>query len=254
MNETKHLLLLNMKLDYLLNRKVFFFFIIFLIAAIIAFWPGYFGRIFGPMDSHLHRHGIAMTLWCIMLIGQALLIKTNQKAFHRIVGYGSYFLVPFLAFAAFDLVNHLFYGAPRLGVGHLYFIALSVNSIFAFLIIYALAIYFRKQSTVHARFMVCTVFPLFSPITDRLIYRFFRSLIPYAPEIAGSPIVPFFGFVLADIILVGLLIWDWKSSKRLWVFGSALIVVFAYQFSVMNFYKYEFWYRFCIWFVNLPLD
>lgn len=241
-------------MDAFLNRRVFVAFIIFLFAAITAFWPGYFGRIFAPLDTHLHRHGIAMILWCMMLITQAILIRKRQFTIHRWVGYSSYVLVPIMAFTAFDLVNHLFYGATRLAVGHYYFIALSVNAIFAFLILYGLAIYFRKQPLIHARFMVVTVLPLVSPITDRLIYRFFRLLIPYAPKIAGSPVVPFFGFVIADLILVGLSIWDWKSNKRWIVFPIALVILLLYHFSVMNFYQFTFWKNFCYWFVALPMD
>ena len=243
-----------MKLDAFLNRKVFIAFIVFLIAALTAFWPGYFGRILAPLDSHLHRHGLAMITWCFMLVGQALLIKNKSFGIHRAVGYLSYALVPIMAFTAFDLVNHLFHGAQRLGTGHFYFIALSVNSIFAFLIIYGLAIYFRKQPILHARFMVSTMFAIITPITDRLIYRFFRFLIPYAPKIGGSPIVPFFGFVLADVLLIGLIIWDWRNNKRLTAFPVALAIVLVYQYSVMNFYQYEFWQMFCYWFVGLPLD
>ncbi len=243
-----------MKLDQFLNRRVFIVFLIFLLAALIAFWPGYFGRIFSPLDSHLHRHGIAMTFWCMMLIGQAYLIRKKAFRFHKIVGYSSYALVPIMAFTAFDLVNHLFYGAPNLGIGHFYFIALSVNSIFAFLILYGLAIYFRKQAMIHARFMICTVLPLISPISDRLIYRFFRFLIPYAPQIGGSPIVPFFGFLLADFVLIVLIIWDWKNHRKPWVFGTALLVLLTYHYSVLNFYQFAFWQKFCLWFVNLPMD
>ncbi len=238
-----------MKINQFLNRRVFIAFIVFLLAAIIAFWPGYFGRIFSPLDSHLHRHGIAMILWCLMLIAQATLIRKRAYTIHRWVGYGSYVLVPFIAFAAFDLVHHLFTGAQQLIVGHFYFLALSINSIFAFLILYGLAIYFRKNAALHARFMVVTALPLFTPITDRLIYGYFQFLIPYAPEIGGSPIVPFFGFLLADLILIGLIVWDWRSNKRLTAFPVALGVLLLYHYSVMNFYQYTFWKNFCYWFM-----
>lgn len=243
-----------MKIDKFLNRWVFAAFVVFLIAAVTAFWPGYFGHLFAPMDSHLHRHGLAMTLWCVLLIAQPVLISKKLYRLHGWMGYGSYLLVPVMAFTAFDLVNHLFHGATSLGMGHFYFVALSVNSIFAFLIIYSLAIYFRKVPALHARFMVSTVFPIITPVTDRLIYRFFRSIVPYAPKIGGSPIVPFYGFVLADVLLIGLAIWDWRSHKRLTAFPIALIIVLIYQFSVMNFYHYSFWRQFCYWFVGLPLD
>lgn len=241
-----------MKLDAFLNKRVFIALIIFLLAALTAFWPGYFGRILAPLDSHLHRHGIAMTLWCVMLIAQALLIRSRQQATHRLVGKLSYVLVPVMAFTSFDLVIHSFVGTAELQIYHFYFIALSVNSILAFLLIYALAIYYRKNAAMHARFMISTIFPLFTPITDRLIFRFFRELIPYAPRIGNSPIVPFFGFALAELFLLILILWDWKSTRKPYAFLSAFGITFIYHFSVMHFYEYGFWQSFCRWFLQLP--
>lgn len=244
-----------MKLDQFLNKKSFIAFIVFLIAALTAFWPGYFGRILSPtVDGHLHRHGLAMILWCAMLIAQAVLIRNRQNSLHKWIGYSSYVLVPIMVVTAFDLVNHLFHGAQRLAAGHFYFIALSVNAIFAFLTLYGLAIYFRKHSLIHARFMVVTALPLISPITDRLIYRYVKPIIPYAPKIGNMPIVPFYGFLIADTILVGLIIWDGYSNKRWNVFPVALVILLIYHYSVMNFYKYDFWQQFCYWFISLPPD
>jgi hypothetical protein len=67
------------------------------------------------------------------------------------------------------------------------------------------------------------------------------SLVPLAPTIEGMPIVPAFGFGLADVILVILLIWDYLSHKRLNVFPVVLAILLLYHLSVMTFYKYGFW-------------
>jgi len=121
----------------------------------------------------------------------------------------------------------------------------------AFLIFYGLAIYNKKKPTVHARLMVCTAFPMFTPITDRIIFIYFPSVVGYLPTIEQNPIAPVVGFAMADLILIGLSIWDWKSHRRWNVFPVALVILLLYHYSVMNFYKFEFWKDFSNWFYAL---
>jgi hypothetical protein len=66
----------------------------------------------------------------------------------------------------------------------------------------------------------------------------------------GLPILPVVGFLMADLILVALSICDWKSHKRWNFFPFALLVVLMYHFSVLNFYKFEFWQSFSEWIVG----
>ena len=103
----------------------------------------------------------------------------------------------------------------------LHFLALTLISIVAFALFYALAIWFRRDAQLHARWMVCTVFPLVTPVTDRLIGAHFQPVIGLVPQIDGSPILPAAGFLLADLVLVALTVWDWRANRRLGVFPAA---------------------------------
>lgn len=90
--------------------------------------------------------------------------------------------------------------------------------------------------------MVCTVFPLITPVTDRLVYKYFPSLIEYAPTMAdGSPLVPALGFAMVDLIVLALLAWDWVKHKRLHVFPFVLALLLLYHASVIVFYNSGFW-------------
>ena len=120
-------------------------------------------------------------------------------------------------------------------------------------IIYGLGMYFRKDRLTHARYMLCTIFPMFTPITDRIIYNYIRPLIPLAPKIEGTPIVPFYGFLLADLIVIGLAVWDWKTHKRKDVFMIVLGLLLIYHISMFTFYKFSFWRAFTEWFLSLQL-
>jgi hypothetical protein len=111
---------------------------------------------------------------------------------------------------------------------------------------------YRAQPAVHARFMVSTLFPLFPPVTDRLIGRFVPSIIDSMPRIGGAPILQCAGFAIADSILIGLALWDWQKNRRL-VFPVALVLVIAGQAAILNFHRFGFWQAFGPWFVSLPL-
>lgn len=60
-------------------------------------------------------------------------------------------------------------GRERLPAVAAYFLALTLLSLVAFAVRYAMAIARRKNPRTHARWMICTVFPLVTPATDRLI-------------------------------------------------------------------------------------
>lgn len=69
-----------------------FFLGIFLIV-LWGFWRSYFSN---PLQvtGLVHVHGIGMTIWCVMLIAQAMLVKFKQLKLHRAIGLMSYLIVP----------------------------------------------------------------------------------------------------------------------------------------------------------------
>ena len=166
-----------------------------------------------------------------MLIVQPYLIRTRRNKLHKAAGTVSYLLVPLMVFTTIDLLKYRLSELPSLSTMDFFFVALVLNALIAFVIFYGLAIYHRKNSGLHARYMLCTLFPMFTPVTDRIIHIYFKSFVAYLPTIDGNPIAPVVGFVLADLMLIGLSIWDWLSHKRWNVFPIALIVLLGYHYS-----------------------
>ena len=240
-----------MKLEKTLYQRSYLYFIVFFLFMLSAFWFTYFTRLPDQDNYRMHAHGIALILWCTMLIVQPYLIRTNQYRLHKTVGTVSYALVPVLMYTTMDLLHNRLHINPTLGTMDFFFVALVLNALVAFAIFYGLAIYHRKKPTIHARYMICTVFPMFTPVTDRIIGIYFPSIAPYLPTIEQNPIAPVVGFAMADLILIGLSIWDWKAHQRWNVFPFALVVLLLYHYSVMNFYKFEFWKSFSRWFFEL---
>lgn len=237
-----------MNLEKSLYQRSYLYFILFFLFVLTGFWLTYFVKILDMESYRMHVHGVMLLLWCAMLIVQPYLIRKRRYAMHKRVGKFSYLLVPIILITTLDL----FYFRLRnslLGAEDLAFVALVVNALVVFLILYGLAIYNRSRPTIHARYMICTVFPMFTPVTDRIIHAYFPFLLNYLPTIGNTPAVPVVGFLLADLILVGLCIWDWRSHKRWDVFPFVLVLLLLYHYSFLYFYKYAFWKSFsALWF------
>jgi hypothetical protein len=247
-----------MRPDVFLHRNSPRFFAVFLLLMLFAFWPSYFTRLFAQPNVRFHLHGVALTLWCAMLVLQAQLIRTQRRALHKQIGKFSYVLAPAVVAITISFVHYRVAGAvpslERLPSFVLYFLALTLNAVVAFALFYGLAIYHRRDSQRHARWMLSTVFPLFTPITDRLIGAHAPSLVALVPRIDGSPIVPVAGFVLADLMLLALALWDWRAHKRADVFPIALGALLFYHASVLTLHRVPAWHAFCVWFLGLPLS
>jgi len=228
-------------------------FALFSLAMLLAFWPSYYSRLGNQPSYHIHAHGLALTLWIGLLVAQATLIRSGRRLLHRRLGLVSYALVPVIVVVTLRFVHYTLQEVPALGDSGLFFLALVVNTLVTFVVLFGLAMVYRHQPAVHARFMVSTLFPLFTPVSDRLIGRFVPSLVPLMPRIGGSPILQCAGFVLADALLLALAVWDWRTNRRR-VFPVALGVVLVYQASVLTFHRFAFWQAFGPWFVALPLS
>ena len=225
----------------------------FTLAMILAFWPSYFSRLTAQPSLHHHAHGLAMTLWLGLLVTQAALIRSGRRALHRQIGLVSYALVPVIVVVTARFAHYTLQEVPALGSYGLFFLALVLLTLVAFVTLFALAMVYRGQPAVHARFMIATLFPLFTPVTDRLIGRFAPSVFGMVPTLDGSPLVQCSGFLLADAILAGLAIWDWRRNQRQ-VFFVALALIVVYQASVLSFHRFGFWQAFGPWFLSLPLS
>jgi len=228
-------------------------FALFFGAMIVAFWPSYFSRLTTQPTYHAHTHGLAMTLWCVLLLAQATLIRLQRRALHQWFGRASLLLVPLIFIATLDFLHYRLQGAGQLGDPALYFVALICNALVAFGLLYALAIYHRRNAGLHARFMIATVFPLFTPVSDRLIGAYWPGLAAYLPTIGGATVLPVAGFLLADAILLALVLWDWRGNRRFDAFAVALGITIVYHVSVLTFHEVPAWQDFARWFQQLPI-
>jgi hypothetical protein len=193
-----------------------------------------------------------------MLVAQAQLIRTQRRSWHRALGKLSYALAPALVVITTVFIHHRvspgLAGYPVLPPIALYFLALTLPSLAVFALFYFFAMRARRDSQTHARWMLCTVFPLVTPVTDRLIGAHLPALIGVVPRIEGNPILPVVGFAAADLVVAALAWCDWRTNRRLDVFPVALGVLLLYHVGTLTLHRVPLWNAFCVWFLGLPLS
>lgn len=221
-------------------------------AMIVAFWPSYFSRLTTQPDWRVHAHGIALTVWVSLLVLQAWLIRAGQRSWHRLVGKLSYLAVA-LVIVSTTLFLHARLQTSPPGVERMFFVTLVLGALVAFTVLFGLAIYHRRTPAIHARYMLATIVPFVSAITDRLLSRYLPVTRGWAPHIGTAVVMPALWFVVADLALVGLAIWDWRANRRL-VFPVVLLVVLGYHAMVLTSHRWLAWEAFTAWFVSLPLS
>jgi hypothetical protein len=235
-----------MSLTKAIFQKSVFFFALIPLFAVWGFWQTYFVGSARPISGLDHFHGIAMFGWCLMLIVQSLLIRQSRRSVHRTVGKFSYLLAPWIAVSTLMLANFQLNARGLTGEG-VYVLMLQLSILAQFLVFYSLAIVNRKTSDVHARYMVCTALPLIDPIFARILM--FNYLTP-----EQLPLTQFYTYPLTALILVALVVWDWRSSNRRDVFLPMLFVLVALQLPTFFVTGTAAWQSFAAWYMQLPLS
>ncbi|MDZ7670909.1 MAG: hypothetical protein U5Q16_16350 [Gammaproteobacteria bacterium] len=221
-----------------------FYFIALLIGVFLGFWPTYFA-VFGQAPGHVHFHGLTMLAWCGLLIAQATFIRIGRRDLHRALGKASFLLVPIMALAILSFAQTmLLRDGPQ--PQRLYILYLQMQLLTAFLLSYGLAIYNRRQPIVHARFMICATLPLIDPFLARVILF-------YLWEPSNIFHLQLVTYGVTDLILVTLMLSNWRRERRLGVFPLMLPVFMAVQLP--NFFVTDWagWIAFADCFARLPL-
>jgi len=211
---------------------------------VAGFWPSYFAKL-GEGSVRMHLHGLAMLAWCLLLVGQAWLMRVGNRPLHRSLGRISYVLIPAILASTITMAHFRLNASPAVTPPDiLYFIYVQLFLLAFFVLAYALAMINRQRPLVHARFMICTALPLIDPIGARLLYNTLKVDFPLGQMLT-------YGF--SDAILVALAIWEWRRGTGSKVFLGMLVVLVALQVPTFFLYKLPVWQQFATWFAGLPL-
>lgn len=170
-----------------LENNIVFFFIGLLIVTFLGFYPTYFTHFptFDGFSFAFHFHAFVATLWIVMLITQAFLIRMKNYEWHRWIGKASYFVIPFLLFSFFLMAKAAYF--KNINIKHVsetealaYLSRSGLRDILYLAILYGLAIFYKRKISWHLRFFTCSGLMVLGPGLGRFAFANFR------PEVAGA--------------------------------------------------------------------
>ena len=162
------------------------YYVLACIAVILAgFWESYFSPIL-TVPWQFHAHGVAASIWVLMVLTQSWTVQKDQLPLHRAVGKSSLFLFPFLIgglAAIIDLTGKGFVAASsptRVMFGGQFLIGLLI-AIAAYVTLYYRALKYRRKVWIHSGYMLATPLILFESPFGRLVNMFVPGFIIRGP-------------------------------------------------------------------------
>ena len=186
-----------------------------------------------------------MMTWMAFLIVQPLLIRSGKKNIHRMIGKLSYVIAPLLMVSIF-LVSRMVYqrqDPPESHEEKIARIALSIPDLVSFGVMYGLAIFNRKITYNHLRFMIGTSLLMIPPGLGRALIIFYGQTLDQAVDITRYVAMGIaFALMINDIVkkrsyfpfaivlaIIGIsqLIWELRLAPIWQTIGEAISKLYA---------------------------
>jgi hypothetical protein len=208
-------------------RHAHYYLIFLMVLTAVAFWPAYFS-VLPSAGIALHVHGFTASLWIGLLTFQSWSIHRRHNEWHRAVGIASLAIFP-LFFAGSLLIVHTM--ASNFVSGDFFdsrfgsrFAAIDAVAIPGIAVLFWSGLRWRRKVHLHARYMLATVFFLFSPIFSRLFMRFVPGLQLAPPDLTRVP-RNVEAASLCALLLALALAWKQPKHARPWLLTAGLLGV-----------------------------
>jgi uncharacterized membrane protein len=217
--------------------NITFWLLLFIPVTFIGFYPSYFSKIISGVPSIYHIHAFFMIVWLALAITQPYLIYKKKTKQHQLLGKISYILMPLVIISSWLMMRHSYFNyihtaleklpagsiateemkiaaANNLKIGILYGGSLAL--------FYLLAVYYRKNMTWHASFMLAATLTLTGPTVDRAIYPLLVNYkLPFNDFIIS--------FLIIDLILLALIVYQRKKGTNFYASLFALLFYISWQ-------------------------
>ena len=205
------------------------YYVLICIAVIVAgFWPSYFAAE-ESVPWQFHAHGIAASIWVVMVLAQSWTVHKEQLPLHRAVGKSSLILFPFLIAglaAIIDLTAKGFVAADspvRLMFGGQFLIGMAL-AIAAYVVLYYRALKYRRKVWLHSGYMLATPLILFESPFSRLMNGFVPGLTIRGPEDFGR-IIPSIEWAMAlSLVFIAVIWFKHREKASPFLIAGAFIV------------------------------
>ena len=150
------------------------YYVLVCMAVIVAgFWPSYFVK-WGAVPWQFHAHGVAASIWVMMVAAQSWTAHHKQLPLHRAVGKSSLLLFPFLIgglFAIIDVTASKFAAGQdpvTMMFGGSFLLGLMV-AVAAYVLLYYRALKHRRKVWLHSGYMLGTPLILWESPFSRIM-------------------------------------------------------------------------------------
>ena len=210
--------------------------------SVLGFWKPYFSRL-GAVQGMAHLHALMMLAWIGMLVAQPVLVRTRRLAWHRRVGKASYVVVPLMILSALVLAQmRLRTVPPQMLHVQQFILYLGLVASLLFAVIWGLGIRYRRDTALHARFMVATALTLVDPALARIMIFW----IPAVPP----PLYQWISFGVVYAVLLVLLARD-PSPRGRKAFMGVLALFIMMHAAIMLVPGTMAWQRFAAWYADI---
>ena len=141
----------------------------FLLLLIPLTFAGFYKTYFEPfpnfgknIDVYIHIHAVIASLWIAILIVQPFLIVNKKIALHRSVGKLSYVVFPLLIISFIPRI------IKTINSGDIQYLFFPLADGFLLVAFYVLAIYYKKKTAKHMRYMIASALVLMGPTFGRI--------------------------------------------------------------------------------------
>ena len=215
------------------------YYVLVCMAVIVAgFWPSYFA-VWGTVPWQFHAHGVAASIWVLMVLFQSWSVQKEQLPLHRAVGKSSLLLFPFLIAglaAIIDLTAKGFVTANspvRTAFGGEFLIGLAL-AIAAYVVLYYRALKFRRKVWVHSGYMLATPLILFESPFSRVMAGFVPGLTIRGPQ-DFDRLIPGIEWAMAiELVIVAVLWWRFRERANPFLVAGAFIVAQMLTMGLMS--------------------
>ena len=215
------------------------YYVLAVIAVIIAgFWPSYFAK---GMDVpwQFHAHGVAASIWVLMVLMQSITVHKAQLPLHRAVGKTSLILFPFLIgglAAIIDLTGKGFVAGDepvRTLFGAQFLVGL-VLAIAANVLLYYRALTYRRKVWLHSGYMLATPLILFESPFSRVLNMVVPSLAIRGPQDFDRLIPSIEWGMAASLVFIAAIWFKYRDKASPFLVAGIFIVAQMLTMGLMS--------------------
>jgi hypothetical protein len=183
-------------------RALGYFFLILIPLVFFGFYKTYFIQFPTFRDvkhNYIHIHAAIAIIWVLLIIVQPFLIVNKKFSWHRKLGKLSYLIFPLLILSFIPMVlNNLNSDTPENA-----FFPIGDGTLLV--LFYSLAIYNRKKTALHMRYMIAAALVLFGPTVGRIL----PNLLGF-----GAIATQNIQFTIIQSILIALVLFDKTNNRK----------------------------------------